>query len=131
VAFGRNYAPAVEFKFQLYVSVTLCIFMLSALANTLGSWAMASQEQQPLDFIAVGCARAVGYGVPIIVQVFFYSYTCSIGMTLQYRFSCPCSIGMTLQYRFSCSYTCCIGMTLQYRFSCSYTCSMDTPLEVL
>ncbi len=70
VAFGRNYAPAVEFKFQLYVSVTVCIFLLSAFANLLGSLlAMASQELQPLDFIAVGCARAVGFGVPIIVQV--------------------------------------------------------------
>ena len=78
VAFGRNYAPAVEFKFQLYVSVTLCIFLLSALANTLGSLAMAAQEQQPLDFIAVGCARAVGFGVPIIVQVFIHTPAVSV-----------------------------------------------------
>ena len=36
VLFGRNFAPAIEFKFQFYVSITLSLFLFSAAANAFG-----------------------------------------------------------------------------------------------
>jgi hypothetical protein len=80
VIFGRNFAPAVEFKFQCYVSAIVALFLVSSLAQALGSYSFAvadtsqdtSQEDKPLDdldFIMVGILRPLGLSIPIIMQI--------------------------------------------------------------
>jgi hypothetical protein len=67
--YGRNFAPSVELKFQLYVMTTFFIFLASSAVNALGVYYSPDKGSFGTDFVATSFCRIVILSIPIIVQL--------------------------------------------------------------
>eukprot|EP00802_Teleaulax_amphioxeia_P033518 Tamp_38591.p2 GENE.Tamp_38591~~Tamp_38591.p2 ORF type:complete len:124 (-),score=8.59 Tamp_38591:53-424(-) len=67
--YGRNFAPAIEKKFQLYVLVSFSVFLASSTSNSLGMYYSEDRSKFGTDFVVASFARVILLSACLICQI--------------------------------------------------------------